>query len=415
MSNMTCHDVRELTPRSCCRLIALLTILGGISTIISPAEAALKHQYNFAEGPTNNASGRTIIDSISGANGTVIGPVGAGMNPTATVHALVLPGGPSAEAPYVDLPNGMISSLTNVTLEGWYSLSTAQNWGRIFDFGSTTGGELTGPGGGGEGLDYIQFAATRGTDQNTQRAGIRNNDPLFNGPAGGTVAAAESLADSNVAYTLGARRQAVVVYNSTGGAGAAPASLTVYVDGVQQATTNTAIQLGNLSDVNNWLGRSNWTGDANLAGTLEEFRIYDHALTAAEVTQRFNQGPVGPVPPTLEVNRDTGAMTLINQTAAVQIVGYTITSPAGSLVQANWRSVTDNYDANSGGSFDPNHAWTELSVAGSKVDFSEFDFSGGSAPFGGALGDGASLTSLQLGAGGAADAQRAGAKQSMRI
>ncbi len=96
---------------------------------------------------------------------------------------------------------------------------------------------------------------------------MRNNDPLF-GPGGeaGPVAAGESLADPNIAYTLGTQRHFAVVYNSTGGAGGTPASLTVYIDGIQRATGNTAIQLRNLNDVNNWLGRSNWTADANFAG-----------------------------------------------------------------------------------------------------------------------------------------------------
>ena len=76
--------------------------------------------------------------------------------------------------------------------------------------------------------------------------------------------------------------------------------------------------------------------------------------------------------------------------------------------------MTDNYDANSGGSFDPNHAWTELSAAGSKVDFSEFDLSGGSGPFGGALGDGGTLRRCNWVPGGAADAQRAWRKSIYR-
>ena len=73
-------------------------------------------------------------------NGTVIGPAGAGLNPSATANALVLPGGTSDIAPYVDLPNGMISALTNATFEGWYTVNSIQNWGRMFDFGSTTDG-----------------------------------------------------------------------------------------------------------------------------------------------------------------------------------------------------------------------------------------------------------------------------------
>ena len=120
---------------------------------------------------------------------------------------------------------------------------------------------------------------------------------------------AESGADPNVPYTVGTQRHVAVVYNSTGGTGATPASISVYVDGTQRATANTAIQLGNLNDVNNWLGRSNWTADANFAGSYAEFRIYDTALNAQEVFNSFTTGPTDPTPPTLEVNRATGTIT----------------------------------------------------------------------------------------------------------
>jgi hypothetical protein len=384
----------------------LFAIITGPAAIVPPAEAALRNHYQFNEGVTANATGRTIIDSVGGMNGTVIGPAGAGLNPSATANAMVLPGGTSDIAPYVDLPNGLVSALTNATFEGWYTMSSVQNWGRLFEFGSSTAGELGAPGGTGNGSDVLFHAASRGTGQGTQRTGLANNDPLFLGSAAGTVPTGTPDIDTNIAHPLGARRHVSVVYNSTGGTGATPASLSVYIDGTLRGSTNSAVQLGNLNDVNNWLGRSNWTADSNLAGSLEEFRIYDHAMTTAEVYQRFVDGPSGPTPPTVELNRETGAITLINQETGVRVVGYTLTSAAGTLNQANWRSITDNADANSGGSFDPNHAWTELTAAGSTQDFSESDFSGGSAPFGGLFGAGGTAT-YQLGTGGASDAQRA--------
>jgi hypothetical protein len=383
----------------------MLAITCGLA-VVQPAQAALKHQYRFGEGATNNATGRVIVDSVGGMNATVIGPAGTGMNPTATANALVLPGGTSDIAPYVDLPNGIVSSLTNATFEAWYTMNTVQNWGRVFDFGSSTAGELSTPGGTGNGNDVIFHAATRGTGQGTQRTGLANNDPLFLGSDAGTVPSGTPDVDTNIAQTLGTRRHVSVVYNATGGSGATPASLSVYIDGTLRGSANTAVQLGNLNDVNNWLGRSNWTADSNLGGNFQEFRIYDNAMTAAEVYQRYVAGPDEPIVPTVELNRDTGEINLLNQETAVRVVTYSLTSPAGTLNIANWRSITDNADANSGGSFDPNHAWMELSAAGSTQDFSEADFSGGSAPFGGLFGTGGT-TNYQLGTGGAADSQRA--------
>jgi hypothetical protein len=58
----------------------------------------------------------------------------------------------------------------------------------------------------------------------------------------------------------------------------------------------------------------------------------------------------------LVVNRDTGAVSLANQTAGnVQIKGYSVTSSAGALNPATWTSI----DAGNG--FDPDGTWTAQS------------------------------------------------------
>jgi hypothetical protein len=46
-----------------------------------------------------------------------------------------------------------------------------------------------------------------------------------------------------------------------------------------------------INDLNNWLGRSNFLGDANMDGIFNEFRIYDYALNEEHVRGNFNAGP----------------------------------------------------------------------------------------------------------------------------
>src|SRR5664280_3668098 len=68
----------------------------------------------------------------------------------------------------------------------------------------------------------------------------------------------------------------------------------IYVDGVAKGT-NSGITvwpstLGNTT--NNWLGRSEFeASDTTLVGSLDEFRIYNRALTAADVAQLNAGGP----------------------------------------------------------------------------------------------------------------------------
>ena len=131
------------------------------------ADGAVRNRYGFNEGAAASALGRTIIDSVSGKHGIVRGTAGTG-EASASATQLTLNGGASATAAYVDLPNGLVSGLTDGSFEAWYTMTTAQSWGRIFDFGSTdaaaTMGELTAPGGGGNGQDFLFYAPARGTN-----------------------------------------------------------------------------------------------------------------------------------------------------------------------------------------------------------------------------------------------------------
>lgn len=253
--------------------------------LATPLNAELIHRYSFSNS-AGDAEFEVVEDSVGGADGEVLG--GGGIF---SGTQLELPGGASADAAYVDLPNGLVSGLEDVTIEGWASVTGAQNWGRLYDFGSTIGGtdgEVFGPGGGGEGIDYIMYAPTRGADINVQRAELRNQDPLGGATADGPMGQTW-LVDDAVATALGEMFHWATVFDADGG-GEGVATFTTYRNGARQGTTTTPLQLGHINDVNNWLGRSNWTADANFQGTFDEFRIYDHPLSDEEVGASFQFG-----------------------------------------------------------------------------------------------------------------------------
>ncbi|MDA7929951.1 hypothetical protein N9B63_03825 [Akkermansiaceae bacterium] len=259
------------------------TLRMGLSALLlgasCPLHAQLIHRYSFNE-PAGDASGATLTDSVGGADGTVLG---AGALFTGT--GLDLPGGSSATQAYGDLPNGLISSQTAVTIEGWVTIdSTDQNWGRIFDFGSSNLTEVNGPGGGGNGTDYLLLSATRGGDYGLQRIEVRNEDP-----AGGGI----YTFDSAAVTTVGDPIHFAVTWEDTG---VGTSVINYWRDGVQ-LTTDAVVNsnLADLNDVNNWLGRSNWTADANVNATFDEFRIYDTALVEQQVTASMNSGPDTPI------------------------------------------------------------------------------------------------------------------------
>jgi hypothetical protein len=49
--------------------------------------------------------------------------------------------------------------------------------------------------------------------------------------------------------------------------------------------------LSSINDVNVWLGRSQYNGDAELTATYHDFRVYGAALSPQEVATAFKGGP----------------------------------------------------------------------------------------------------------------------------
>jgi hypothetical protein len=218
-------------------------------------KAALVHRYSFS------GSGATATDSVGTAHGTIV-------NTTLTnTGALTLAGGSSDQ--FVDLPNGIISSLGDATFEAWLTWTGGAIWQRIFDFGNTAT-----EGSQGTGMTYLFFTPKDGLSTRTLRAVYSTS-----GTTGEIVAASPSVLPSGTASHV------TVVVNDTSNL------ITVYVNGLSVGTPATfAGHLSSINDINNWLGRSQFA-DAALAASLTEFRIYNAALTAKQVTLTQSSGP----------------------------------------------------------------------------------------------------------------------------
>jgi Concanavalin A-like lectin/glucanases superfamily len=274
------HDVaanaNEIAPGSTATFYFL--VLGGV-----------RHLYKFDGFPNDSVEGLTVRDSVGSADGVIRG-AGAAFSGS----RVLLPGGPSTSAAYVDLPNGLLSenSANNggsgeFTFEAWVKLTGARTWSRIFDFGSSdigggVGGEVTGPGGGGAGMDYLFLSAQIGDDTANRRFEVRNEDPAGGGIMTQDYATSGFGKDTHYAVTW---------KESTG-------EVDAYEDGVLKASMTVDDQISDIHDVNVWLGRSNWTADQNVQGEYDEVRIYDRALSATDVAANTLVGPennFGPV------------------------------------------------------------------------------------------------------------------------
>lgn len=252
--------------------------------VVEPAKLAQNptHRYSFNESAADAPQGTEFRDSIGTAHGTVMGD-GA----TLTGSRLALPGGSSSSAAYGDLPNGLMSENAaanggsgQFTVETWFKHTGSRTWSRVIDFGSTSNsldgtGEEPGPGGGGDGLDYLILSAQIGDDVNTRRLEVNNRDPEDLG---------NSLSDIPTS-TFNTETHLVITWDEASGA------VELYENGTRTGGIVTAHLLSDMNDVNDWLGRSNWSADQNTQGEYDEVRLYDHVLSPGEVLGNYLAGP----------------------------------------------------------------------------------------------------------------------------
>lgn len=67
--------------------------------------------------------------------------------------------------------------------------------------------------------------------------------------------------------------------------------LQLYLNGSFEGSATWSDSLSLINDVNVWLGRSQFVVDPELAATYHEFRIYNVALTAAQISLSAKAGP----------------------------------------------------------------------------------------------------------------------------
>ena len=222
------------------------------------------HRYSF------DGTGK-LIDSIGQQTATLI-PDAAGALETGLTGAgqVNLRGGVSSEAGYVDLPNGLLSSLTDVTLEAWVTWDVDTAWARIFSFGTNTAGEISGPGGSFDGRNYLEFQAGQNLAGPEPMAFVRVESGF------GTT---NLLGSSR--FPTGVEHHIAVSFSSDPTPGGTPeGQMNLYFDGALVSTILTPTTLTDLQDINNWLGvRSRApTRTLTVASMSSEFIIASSAL-----------------------------------------------------------------------------------------------------------------------------------------
>jgi Concanavalin A-like lectin/glucanases superfamily len=158
---------------------------------------------------------------------------------------------------FVSLPAGIVSGLSDMTLATWVQLEVAADWQRIIDFGNNNTVQM--------------FLVPQNKETAVMRFVItttgKPGQQLINGPS---------------PLPVGVWKHVAVVLNG--------ATWQLYVDGTSVAMVGglTLHPSSMGSTANNWIGRSQLAQDPYFKGMFDDFRIYDRALTAAEIVAIVN-------------------------------------------------------------------------------------------------------------------------------
>jgi hypothetical protein len=233
----------------------------------SGLRAALRHRYSFG------GSAKVVRDTIGMDDAVVQGTTLRGDG------SLTLRSGEPVE--YLALPGGLFAKLRDVTVELWLTLAAVSAPAQIFEFanssvlpeGSSLFTLLLSQITAGERTTKVFYLATAGDREAHPHVGV-----LVPGMR-------EISLDATVGLQVGAMTHLAVV------ADFGARRLRLFINGKLNAEAPLSISVSSLDDMYDWLGSSPNATDRNLSGSFHEFRIYDRALTPAQLAASFSAGP----------------------------------------------------------------------------------------------------------------------------
>ncbi len=204
--------------------------------------------------PCENSSGASLPDVsgnkhdavlVTGTGGTAGYKFGTGQIGNALDFIV-------AQQGYATLPADLLKGATEATVATWVYLNSNVMWQRIFDFGKDT-------------TSYMFLTVNGG----------HNSLPRFSITSVGRTS--EANIEGTAALPTGKWKHIAVVLS--------PSGVILYVDGAQVSTsTSITLRPADLGSMpNDYIGRSQFPGDPYLDGDIDEFRVYNRALSPSEI------------------------------------------------------------------------------------------------------------------------------------
>lgn len=229
----------------------------GLAALLSgaSARAELIHRYSF--------DGAEVKDSVGKVNGTLKGDAKLADGKLVLENTDKMSG--DAKLSYVQFNGPIAPKQGSVSIVAWVTAKQSPAFARVLDIGDVEGGE-------GRAFLYVM---TRHEEDDKSRAAITASTV-----AERAFVTGEPL-DDNKPHVA-----AVIVDG-------AAKTLGLYVDGkaAQPAEALGDNTLDKVRQTHAWLGRSGFDSDPGLTGSIDELRVYDHALTEAEAKAITDAGP----------------------------------------------------------------------------------------------------------------------------
>ena len=170
---------------------------------------------------------------------------------------------------FLQLP-ATIADSPELTVATWVNLHATATWQRIFDFGNDT--------------DHYVFLCPRPSANNRLRLAIKD---------GGS----EEILNATVSHRLNEWMHVAVTF--------ATDAVTIYLNGQPAATSNTiTARPAHFRPLFNYIGRSQFSDDPLLKADIDQFAVYNYALTPEQVQALYSDAdaitaPHNPHPSTL--------------------------------------------------------------------------------------------------------------------
>ena len=223
------------------------TATKNLDVLVRPAGSVAIH-YNM-----DTFSNGVLTDSATNKDASLVGNGGQIVFDSQRGNVLQLD-----QSTYANLPAGFMQNYNEMTISSWFKVTSTDNWQRVFDFGSSQN-------------NYIMFTVQSDTSHTSVLSfkNGNNTEQQIIGPA----------IQQNTWVHM-----AMTYVNGTA---------TLYINGQEVVhRANIAFKPSDLgSTANNYIGKGQFN-DPLFKGSIDDFRVYPTALSAASIAAVYAEKPV---------------------------------------------------------------------------------------------------------------------------